>query len=66
MAITEEEGDITVLTIATTTSKSLRTTVPISIVRQLKLREGDRLRWQIKAEDGNLTVLVEPLKADIK
>jgi len=64
MTVTEESGDTTVLTIATTSSKSLRTTVPIGIVRQLKLREGDKLRWQIKAEDGKLVVVVEPARSE--
>jgi hypothetical protein len=62
MATTQEEGETTVLTVATTSSKSLRTTVPIGIVRQLKLREGDRLRWQIKAENGDLIVVVQPVR----
>jgi len=58
----QDEGETTVLTIATTSSKSLRATVPIGIVRQLKLREGDKLRWQIRAENGNLVVVVQPVK----
>lgn len=52
----------TVLTVATTSSRSIRTTVPIGIVRQLKLREGDRLRWQIKADGNKLIVIVEPAR----
>jgi len=43
-------GEITILTKATTKSESLRTTIPISIVRQFNLSERDKLIWEIRAE----------------
>lgn len=55
-------GEITVLSKATTTSKSLRTTVPSGIVKQFKLKKGDKLEWEIKAESGKLVIVVKPLK----
>jgi bifunctional DNA-binding transcriptional regulator/antitoxin component of YhaV-PrlF toxin-antitoxin module len=55
-------GEITVLSKATTTSKSLRTTVPSGIVRQLNLKEGDELGWEIRAENGKLVVTVKTFK----
>jgi bifunctional DNA-binding transcriptional regulator/antitoxin component of YhaV-PrlF toxin-antitoxin module len=55
-------GEVTVLNKATPKSKSLRTTVPTGIVRQFDLREGDRLRWEIKAQGGDLVIVVTPLK----
>jgi len=55
-------GEITLLTKATTTSKSLRTTVPSGVVKQLKLTVGGKLDWEIKAENGKLVVVVTPLK----
>jgi bifunctional DNA-binding transcriptional regulator/antitoxin component of YhaV-PrlF toxin-antitoxin module len=55
-------GEITVLSKATTTSKSLRTTVPSGIVNQLNLKEGNKLEWEIRAENGRLVVVVRPLK----
>lgn len=57
-----EREEITVLTRASSKSKSLRTTLPMSIVKLLKLKEGDRLKWEIKAKDNRIIVLVEPLK----
>ena len=36
-------GEVTVLTKATSKSKSLRTTVPMGIVKQFNLSEGDKL-----------------------
>jgi len=55
-------GEITVLSKATTTSKSLRTTVPSGVVKQLNLKEGARLEWNIKAENGKLLILVKPIE----
>ncbi|HGE70596.1 TPA: AbrB family transcriptional regulator [Candidatus Poribacteria bacterium] len=55
-------GEITVLSKATTTSKSLRTTVPSGIVKQFNLKERDRLEWEIRAEDGKLVIIVKPIK----
>lgn len=57
-------GETTVLTKATPGSKSLRATVPASIVRQLNLREGDYLLWEIRAEGNNLVIIVKPLRRD--
>jgi len=51
-----------VLTKATPKSRSLRTTVPTGIVKQFDLSEGDKLRWEIKAKDGDLIIVVTPLK----
>ena len=55
-------GEITVLTKATSKSKSLRTTIPVGIVKQFNLSEGDKLNWEIRAEGGELIIIVKPLK----
>ena len=49
--------DTTKLTPANT-AKSLRTTVPMSIVKQLKLTEGDYLSWELDKEDGEWIVTI--------
>ncbi|MHA1580897.1 MAG: AbrB/MazE/SpoVT family DNA-binding domain-containing protein [Candidatus Baldrarchaeia archaeon] len=59
-------GEITVLTKATSRSKSLRTTIPMGIVKQFNLSEGDKLNWEIKAEGGELIIVVRPLKRSEK
>jgi len=51
-----------VLTKATPRSNSLRTTVPSSIVKLFDLKEGDKLRWDVRVEHNKLIVVVEPLK----
>ena len=43
------KGDRTKLSSAKTETDSLRTTVPSSIVRQMKLNVGDQLEWQIES-----------------
>jgi len=59
-----EKGEITVLTHASTKSNSLRTTFPISLARQFKLKEGDQLRWILRAENNDLIIIVEPIKVN--
>jgi len=59
--VVEEWGEITVLTKATSNSKSLRTTIPIGIVKQFNLSEGDKLNWEIRAESNELIIVVKPL-----
>ena len=55
-------GEVTVITKATTKGRSLRTTIPIGIVRQFNLSEGDKLNWENRAENGDLIIVVKPLK----
>jgi bifunctional DNA-binding transcriptional regulator/antitoxin component of YhaV-PrlF toxin-antitoxin module len=55
-------GERTTLTKATTKSKSLRTTIPMGIVRQFNLSEGDKIDWEIRAEDGGLIIVVKPVR----
>lgn len=55
-------GDVTSINKATTTSVSLRTTIPQSITTHFKLKEKDKLDWEIKAEDGNLIIRVTPIR----
>lgn len=53
-------GLTTIVSKATTTGDSLRTTIPISIVKQFEIKEGDILGWEFKADNGNLIILVKP------
>lgn len=55
-------GEITYLNKATNKGESLRTTVPMSIVKQFGLTEDDKLDWQIKVESGELTIQIKILK----
>ncbi len=57
-----EEGETTVLSGATSNSKSLRATVPIGIVRQFGLREGDEINWQLTVQNGEMVIVAKPIK----
>jgi hypothetical protein len=39
------------ITKATTTSSSLRTTIPEDVVKNMKLNEGDVLDWEVNSTD---------------
>lgn len=55
--------DTTTLHLATSKSKSLRTTVPTLVTRQFKLEEGDMLQWEIKAKKKDeFEIIVTPMK----
>jgi hypothetical protein len=47
-------SDESILNLATSKRRSLRTTVPSFIVDQFELKQGDRLQWKI--ENGKLVV----------
>jgi len=55
-------GEGTTLTKAATNTTSLRTTVPASIVRQFNLSEGSRLDWSLTVKDGEMIIVVRPMK----
>lgn len=55
------EGEKTILTKATSKSKSLRTTVPAGIARQFKLKQGDTLEWEIKPKKDTLVIVIRPI-----
>jgi hypothetical protein len=55
-------GEITTLTVATTGKESLRTTVPMSIVKQFKLKAGDKLDWIFEVKNGELVLAVKPIR----
>ena len=41
-------------------SNSLRTTIPMWIVRQFDLKPGHLIEWSLKAEDNRMTITVTP------
>ncbi len=57
-----QTGEVTSLNPASTKGKSLRTTVPMSIIHQFNLEEGDQLRWEIRASNNELVLIVKPVK----
>jgi hypothetical protein len=51
-------GEITVANNASSKFASLRTTIPMSIVRQWKLKVGDKLDWEWKVIEGQIALVV--------
>lgn len=51
-------GEITVANKASSKFASLRTTIPMSIIRQWKLQSGDKLDWEWKVIDGQMALVV--------
>jgi hypothetical protein len=57
-------GEITSLTLAVPNKTSLRTTVPMSIVKQFDLSVSDKLDWSFEARAGELIIVVRPIKRE--
>jgi hypothetical protein len=57
-------GEITSLTKNTKEFASLKTTVPMSFVRQWGLTEKDKLYWEWKVVDGEMTAVVTKHEPD--
>lgn len=55
-------GELTTLSVATSGKESLRTTVPMSIVKQFKLKAGDKLDWNFEVKNGELVLAVKPIR----
>jgi len=51
-------GETTTLAKASSKFESLRTTVPMSIVKQWKLKEGDEFDWEWKVLEGEMVLIV--------
>ena len=55
-------GEISTLALNAPGHSSLRTTVPMNIIRQWGLAAGDKLEWSWEARDNEMIVIVR--KAD--
>ena len=59
-----EMGSKSIVSRATTTSRSLRTTIPVKIVDEFGIKEGDVLDWEIRKINGKKTIIVRLLKPE--
>ena len=56
-------GETTTLALAATKKMSLRTTVPMSIVKQFNLGAGDKLDWTLVAKGvDEMIIIVHPVR----
>jgi hypothetical protein len=51
-------GEITTVSRASSNFASLRTVIPMSIVKQWKLKEGDKLEWEWQVLKGEMVLIV--------
>ena len=56
-------GEITTLAKASSNYASLRTVVPMPIVRQWSLKEGDKLDWSWEVQNNEMVVVIRKVKA---
>ncbi|MFC1786856.1 AbrB/MazE/SpoVT family DNA-binding domain-containing protein [Halobacteriota archaeon] len=52
----------TKLTKPNKTCDSLRVSLPMGIIKQLGLKEGDKLAWQLVVNDGKIELKATPVK----
>jgi formylmethanofuran dehydrogenase subunit D len=60
--IRELMGETTIAARAQSKYMSLRTTIPIAVVRQLNIKEGDKLHWEFAVENGEIIVKFRKIK----
>jgi antitoxin component of MazEF toxin-antitoxin module len=64
--ILEGEGEITTVTLNSSKRKSLRSTIPISVVRNMGLKEGDNLSWKYEIKNDEIVTTVRKVKTSTK
>ena len=55
---TQYMGEITTLALNAPNKASLRTTIPMFIVKQWRLKAGDKLDWSLEARKNEITIVV--------
>ncbi len=55
-------GEITTVSRASSNFASLRTVIPMSIIKQWKLKEGDKIDWEWEILKGEMVLIVKKLK----
>ena len=56
--ILEGEGEITTVTVNSSKRKSLRSTIPMSVVKNMGLKVGDNISWRYEIRDGEIVTTI--------
>ena len=56
--ILEGEGEITTVTVNSSKRKSLRSTIPMSVFKNMGLKSGDNLSWKYEIRDGEIVTTI--------
>ena len=59
-------GELTTLALNTPNKASLRTTIPIFIVKQWGLKAGDKLDWSLESRKNEITIVVRKVESSKK
>jgi hypothetical protein len=57
------EGEITTVALNSSKRKSLRSTIPMSVVKNMGLKVGDNLSWKYEIRDGEIVTTIRKAKA---
>jgi bifunctional DNA-binding transcriptional regulator/antitoxin component of YhaV-PrlF toxin-antitoxin module len=57
-------GEITTLALNAPKKASLRTTIPMFIVKQWGLKAGDRLDWSLEARKNEMVIVVRKTESN--
>jgi hypothetical protein len=55
-------GEITTVSKASSNFASLRTVIPMSIIKQWKLQEGDKIDWEWEILKGEMVLVIKKLR----
>ena len=64
--ILEGEGEVTTVTINSSKRKSLRSTIPMSVVKNMGLKVGDNISWTYEIRNGEIVTTVRKVKRSLK
>jgi hypothetical protein len=64
--ILEGEGEITTVTVNSSKRKSLRSTIPMSVVKNMGLMVGDNLSWKYEIRNGEIVTTITKVKRSYK
>ena len=64
--ILEGEGEITTVTVNSSKRKSLRSTIPMSVVKNMGLKVGDNISWTYEIRNGEIVTTVRKVKRSLK
>jgi antitoxin component of MazEF toxin-antitoxin module len=62
----EGEGEITKVTVNSSKRKSLRSTIPMSVVKNMGLKVGDNLSWKYEIRNGEIVTTIRKTKTSNK
>ena len=56
------EGEITTVALNSSKRKSLRSTIPMSVVKNMGLKVGDNLSWKYEIRNGEIVTTIRKVK----